>query len=95
MPRARRTDPSSSHDAASAVARSGIAKAQCSSVLAALRRYKHRTSNELAHDSGIDRYIVARRLPELRKRNLVNCSGEAQKRKDHYSGRDAMTWWPV
>lgn len=94
MPRARRTDPSSSHAAAAHVSRAGIARRQCGQVLAALKNYKHRTSNELAVASGLDRYVVARRLPELRKKGLVRCSG-IRMRQDRHSGRQAMTWWPA
>lgn len=65
FPRARRADARSSHDAAELVERKGIAKAQAEAVLAALKRWPMSTSMELAKSSGIDRYAIARRLPEL------------------------------
>ena len=91
--RARNTDPSSSHDAAAHVEKTRSAKNQCRRVLSALKGHPHRTSNELAVESGLDRYIVARRLPELKQRKLVRQS--SIKRNDMYSQRKAVTWWPV
>lgn len=71
FPRTRRGDPRSSQDAATAIEESGRAKTQALRVLRALRRYPNSTSMELAKASRIDRYAVARRLPELATANLV------------------------
>lgn len=72
FPRARRTDPSSSHDAATMVEDLGIAKAQAQRVLDALRRFPMATSKELSKLAGLDRVMVARRLPELAKAGIVD-----------------------
>ena len=72
FPRARRTDARSSHDAAELVERKGIAKAQAEAVLAALKQWPLSTSMELARVSGIDRYAIGRRLPELASVSLVD-----------------------
>lgn len=72
FPRARNADPRSSHEAAAAIKRSGAAKAQASIVLEALKRYPMASSAELAQFAGLDRYMVARRLPELHQAHLVN-----------------------
>lgn len=89
--RSRRTDPSSSHDAAAHVAKRGIARRQCETVLAALKTRPGLTSNELAEDAGLDRYVVARRLPELKKRGQVQQKIDC-KRRDRITNRLATTW---
>jgi hypothetical protein len=88
--RARNSDPSSSHDSAAHVAKKGIARRQCEAVLAALKLRPGRTSNELADEAGLDRYVVARRLPELRGRGLVEHI--IRKRRDQITNQWATTW---
>jgi predicted HTH transcriptional regulator len=88
--RARNSDPSSSHDAAAHVAKKGVARRQCETVLAALKVRPGRTSNELANEAGLDRYVVARRLPELKKRGRVQQI--IHKRRDRITNRWATTW---
>lgn len=63
-PIARRTDPVSSHKAAERITRT-VRSEQKRRVLGAVRLYPGRTSRELAEQCGLDRYMVARRLPEL------------------------------
>jgi hypothetical protein len=62
-PRARRTDPETSHLAAERIAPK--LRAQQQVVLDALIRWPGSTAVELAKASGLDRYLVSRRLPEL------------------------------
>lgn len=64
-PRARRNDPRSSHEAAAAIEASGRAAHQSAQVLAAVRLWPCSTSHELADAAHMDRYAIARRLPEL------------------------------
>jgi hypothetical protein len=71
-PRARNTDPRSSHDAAARVERNGNAKASAQRVLAGLKRYPMATSAELAKAAGLDRAECARRLPELAEVNAAD-----------------------
>lgn len=71
FPRARGTDPASSHAAAVAIESTGAARAQAGAVLAALRQFDNCTTMELARHSGIDRYAIARRMPELAEVCLV------------------------
>ena len=71
FPRARISDARSSHEAAAEMERTGRAKAQAERVLAAVRRYPGSTSAELAKSAHIERYAVARRLPELAKAGLI------------------------
>lgn len=95
-PRARESDPVSSHLAAREVKESGrLGKQQCA-VLEAVRAWPGRTSAELAAKLAPDnwfslRHMVARRLPELepvhvRKGVMRECT------KTH---RKAVTWFPV
>jgi DNA-binding MarR family transcriptional regulator len=92
MPAARRTDPSSSHAAASYVAAAGIASEQQRRALAAVKALPGRTSAELAREQGLDRYMLARRLPELLKDGAVI---RRDPRPDIYTGRPSVTWWPA
>ncbi len=62
-PRARRTDPDSSHQAATAIT-PHLSK-QRQEVWEALRRHPGRSTKGLAEVAGLDRYRVARRMPEL------------------------------
>ena len=64
-PLARHGDASPSIAAAEAVVRSGAFRNQLEAVLCALFAQGERTSAELARVAGLDRYAVARRLPDL------------------------------
>ena len=50
------------------------------------------TSNELARATGLDRYMLARRLPELCDHDRVV---RGDPRRCEVSGRKAATWWPA
>ena len=62
-PRARRSDPETSHLAAERI--KPKLRAQQQAVLDALAKWPGSTAVELAKVSGLDRYLVSRRLPEL------------------------------
>lgn len=87
-PKARRSDPASSRQAAAELEASGALSRQRREVLEALKRFGPSTSAELAQRSGLDRYTVARRLPELRKLNFV-IQGEV---RNSLVGRPAVEW---
>lgn len=70
-PKARRSDPISSHLAGTENERSGRAATQRDQVLRALRNQPNSTTKELAEMSGLDRHMVARRMPELEQRGLA------------------------
>ena len=72
LPRARRSDADGSHMAADALERSGRAAQQLGAVLEAVQRHSGSTSRELAALTGLDRYLVARRLPELQAHGLID-----------------------
>ena len=83
-PRARRSDPLSSHAAADKMERSGKLNRQCDQVLEAVREHPGSTSRELHALTGLDRHMVARRLPDLEKRGLVGRT---------VVGSKAVRWW--
>jgi len=87
-PRARNTDPKTSHEAAEFIR--GTAKKQQSKAAEAVRTYPGQTSQELADLTGLDRYMLARRLPEV-EGSLVS---KGDTRRCQVSGRTATTWWP-
>lgn len=91
-PAARRSDPESSHRAAEEVTASGRRAAQLAQVIAAVRKHPGRTSMELARLTGLDRYLLARRLPEAATAGAV---AKGQQRVCSVSDRLALTWLPV
>lgn len=64
-PRARRRDPQTSHQAAEGIRRSGGLGKQQRAVLEAVRAHPGKTAVELAALSGLNRWAISRRLPEL------------------------------
>lgn len=90
-PAARRTDPESSHRAAEEITASGKRAAQLALVIAAVRRFPGRTSMELAGLTGLDRYLLARRLPEAVTAGAV---AKGAQRLCLRSDRLALTWNP-
>ena len=88
-PRARNTDPVSSHEAANRQ-RKGRAYTDGHVVFSIVKIWPGSTSAELANLSGRDRHMIARRLPDLEERGLVR-RGEIRKCKAH--GTNAVSWW--
>jgi len=91
-PASRATDPVTSHLAAEQHTASGARAHQQRQALAAVRQFPGRTSFELAMVTDMDRYMLARRLPE------VETAGEVVKghpKRCSVTGRQAVTWWPV
>lgn len=89
---ARSTDISTSHEAASHVVSSGLQAIQQDRAAIAVKLHPGLTSMELAQASGHDRYMLARRLPELLEIGRV---WRGPKKPCEVSGRSACTWWPV
>jgi DNA-binding MarR family transcriptional regulator len=71
LPRARRTDPVASHLAADTAERTGTISKQAAIVLAAVVEFPGLTSKQLATVCELDRYQIARRLPEMEQCGLV------------------------
>ena len=68
---ARRTDPRSSHAAAKKMVDTGAIRGQALTTHNALKRYPCNTTKTLADVSGLDRYMLARRMPDLWKAGLA------------------------
>ncbi len=89
-PLAAARDPLSSHLAAAELIASGRRDSQKREILEWLRRQSQPvTSMEAAHAMGLDRYIVARRLPDLAHDGLVE---RGPMRECAVSLRQAITW---
>lgn len=88
---ARRRDPSTSHAAAERLRESGKLSAQRQQVLDALTRWPGSTAVELATNSGIDRYVVSRRLPELAS---LGHARRMAPRACRVNGSPQTTWFP-
>lgn len=89
---ARSNDPLTSWDAAEHMVKSGRAAQQQSTAVAAVTAHPGMTSHELARHCTLDRYQLARRLPEVEDAGRV-IRGEV--RKCAVTGHKAATWWPV
>jgi hypothetical protein len=91
---ARNTDPVSSHEAADNIVSSGKLAQQKAVVLKALRMFQRAhgpaTSAEPAKHYEMDRYMVAKRLPDLEKMDLVRKSDEMK--KCSVGGKRATAW---
>lgn len=87
-PRARAKDPQTSYDAAASMKRA--ATAQAARVLMALRLNGNLGAEQIAILSGLDKFQVCRRLPELEAAGVVEVvEGETRKTK---SGRNERVW---
>jgi hypothetical protein len=92
-PIASHRDPVSSHLAAAEITASGLRDSQKRIILDWLRgRATALTSAEISRDAGLDRHMVARRLPDLERDGLVQRGAE---RTCTATGRRAITWRPV
>lgn len=91
-PRARRSDPATSHIAAERMRESGALGKQTAAVLEAVRRWPGSTAVEIAQRAEIDRHAVSRRLPELAK--LVQIR-RGPPRACSVNGNPQTTWFPV
>jgi hypothetical protein len=94
FPRARRSDPRSSHEAAADADR--FSGQQAAQVLAAVRLWPLSTSHELAEVTHMDRYAIARRCPELAAAGLVRkIDPHADTKPCTVSGKRVVRWDPV
>lgn len=91
-PASRGTDDVTSHLAAAAITASGARERHCAIVLRAVKLHPGKTSFELSLRCPLDRYEVARRLPDLLATELVE---KGARRRCEVSGKQAVTWWPA
>ena len=82
-------DPETSRESAEKITASGKREGQLQGVLALVKRYPLSTSLELASHSSFDRYVIARRLPELASAHLVV---RRSPRECLVSGNKSVTW---
>ena len=68
-PRARRTDPSTSHEAAGRA--KNFASSQAGTILATLRQFKRMTAEQLSGLTGLTVEQIDRRLPDLKELDLA------------------------
>lgn len=85
----RRSDPQTSAFAAGLITNAGIRAKQTKSVLMFLIDHPNSTSAELAKVMRVDRYMTARRLPELEKSGFAK---RGASRKCTARGTKAITW---
>ena len=90
-PAARNSDPETSHLAEKEITTSGKRGAQMMLVVEKVKTLIGFTSAELAKATGLDRYMVARRLSDARGLDFV-MNGDS--RKCDVTGKKAMTWYP-
>lgn len=69
--RSRNTDPLSSHRAERQMRSSGAMRGQRLIALELVKQFPGKTSKQLAEVGTLDRYQLARRLPELRAMKLI------------------------
>lgn len=96
-PRARRSDPATSHEAAEAIKANGTLSSQQRRALELVKRFPGRTCWELAEIEAREKggtperheRWIGRRLPEL---CAHVCASDAMSKV--VRGRRARTWWP-
>lgn len=90
-PAARRTDDLTSHLAAREFTASGKREYHCAIVLSAVKAHPGRTSLELSLRCSLNRFDIARRLPDLLAAGFVR---KGERRHCEVTGKLALTWWP-
>jgi predicted ArsR family transcriptional regulator len=85
--RARRTDPTTSHEAAARVPEFG--QAHQALILQALKRFGKAGAEQIAAATRLDAYQVRKRLAELREEGLAHPTGDTRKTA---SGRSERVW---
>jgi predicted ArsR family transcriptional regulator len=88
--RSRRTDPSTSHEAAARVREFG--QAHQALILQALRRFGKAGAEQLAAATRLEPYAVRKRLAELEHQGEATPTGETRKT---VTGRSERVWVPV
>jgi hypothetical protein len=91
-PAARRSDPETSHEAAEHHTRSGARADQQAQTIAAIRAFPGRTMQELSELTGMDRYMLGRRVSECETAGAIR---RMPKRKCRVTGRMAEPWEAV
>ena len=91
----RTDDPSTSHEAARNVERTGTAQSHREKILALVRAFPGSTCDELAADlHTLNRYQVSKRLPELLDATPPYIEAR-EPRTCRIAGTRQLTWWPA
>lgn len=78
------------------IERTGVDDEQARQVLAALQRFPGCTSAELAQFSKLDRYMIARRLPEIAADNKIRrADPNANTVPCRMSKKRVCRWYPL
>lgn len=85
-PRSRRSDPPSSKRAEDQMRKSGALRGQALIAFELVKQFPGRSSLELADLGTLDRFQLARRLPELREMGKVRVT---------QFGKEDQRWWAV
>ena len=91
-PASRANDPQGSHNAERRMRSSGRLRSQQLMCAAAVKSYPGKTAAELSQVTGLDRYMLGRRLRECVTAGAVR---EGDHRKCAISHITVLTWWPV
>ena len=90
-PATHRNDPATSRAAERAITDSGARQTQAEQVLELVRQVSGLTSAELAaYSVTLDRWQVARRLPDLEANGLVR---KGKVRRCTCTDKHSVTWW--
>ena len=89
----RKTDPASSEFADKRITEMGVRAKQCLEVLEVLGRWSEVSSKYLAEVGHLDRYMVARRLPDLEKSKLAKC--ERKNLRFCPACKQNCEWWTI
>lgn len=93
FPRARTSDPGSSHAAAAEIEKRGTAKRDGRRCLDAVRRFPGRTTRELHALTRLEVHMMGRRLGELATANKIR--REEGGAVCSLGNRPAARWWPA
>lgn len=89
---ARRSDPTTSIEAARRVIASGSQDDHVGRIVRAVRARPGRTSAELAQLTGLERHEAARRTADAEHQGSIH---KGAPRVCSVGGRSAVTWWPT
>lgn len=89
-PASRRTDPATSRQAEAAVTASGARLTQAELVLGMVRMHGGMASAEQSMHCELDRFQIARRLPDLEANGLIK---KGATRTCSITGKASVTWW--
>ena len=91
-PASHRSDPHTSRQAEAAITASGQRQTQAEIVLEAVNAHPGLTSAELTRHIEMDRWQIARRLPDLEANGLVK---KGKPRLCNLKRKLSVIWWPV